>query len=199
MTGGLTHFLIATVAIFLSHLAITDGLHRLAHSGLWPWLKEFHLRGHHAEYPGHFISHGYRHPKGIYNAPVLFGLAMALITPVILAFWILEFGPIVIGYSLFIFLGFGWFHTWTHEEFHNADSRLRRFLWYRRLVKLHMIHHAMDEYLTDGKRIVNLGGYTFWFDRILGSYEGQLPTDYKNHRLPSRLTIERLSTSLPSG
>ncbi len=193
------YFCAATVIIFLCHIAITDGLHRLAHSGAWPWLKEFHLRGHHAEYPGHFVSHGYRHPKGFYNAPVLFGLAMALISPVFAVFFFLEFPPVVLGYSLVIFLAFGWFHTWTHEEFHNADSRLRRFHWYRRLVKLHMVHHAMDEYLTDGKRIVNLGGYTFWIDILLGSFQERLPADYKSERARPRLTTNGLPTSLPSG
>lgn len=188
-------FLISTLTVFLSHLVITDGLHRLAHTNLWPWFKDFHLRGHHEVYRVNFISRGYRQPPGIYNAPVLFFLAMAAISPVLLTFYLLAFPPVVLAWSLIAFLTFGWFHTWTHEEFHNSATKLKQFRWYRHLVKLHMVHHAMDEYMTDGARIVNLGGYNFWLDRLYGTFEPRLPRDYKSRRAATGAG----TTSLPSG
>lgn len=53
-------------------------------------------------------------------------------------------------------------HVYLHAHYHLSTSPLRRYAWFRRLRRLHAIHHR------DGTK--NFGLLHFWWDRASGTF-----------------------------
>jgi sterol desaturase/sphingolipid hydroxylase (fatty acid hydroxylase superfamily) len=146
------------VASFFGH-AIHWSLHRSwtgpAHRG--------HMEHHLELYPvGKLTSDRYRPAKWFHRGPLLFtpplivilGVTGGLLWCIGAPFWVLG----VFGASL---VGYGLFNDWFHDSFHLRKHRLMRFRWYRRLRKLHYLHHH--------DMGVNYGIVSFAWDRVFGT------------------------------
>jgi sterol desaturase/sphingolipid hydroxylase (fatty acid hydroxylase superfamily) len=76
--------------------------------------------------------------------------------------------------ALFVLLG-AWAYAWgltlhMHTAFHVRKHCLWRFKWFRRIARLHDIHHYDN---------CNYGICLFFMDRIFGTYKDQFPTNHE--------------------
>ena len=62
---------------------------------------------------------------------------------------------------------YGWYvDNYFHSAFHIRDHWLQRFRWFRRLTRLHDIHHITN---------ANYGISFFWMDRLFGTFRTVAP------------------------
>lgn len=118
-------------------------IHRALHQ---PWFGPFHSghMEHHLElYPTtRLTSDKYEVKKWYHSGPVLFTPPAVVILLVGAAVtWLL-------GISLWSFLafggglvGFGFLNDWVHDSFHLREHPLHKFPYYRKLRRLHFLHH----------------------------------------------------------
>jgi sterol desaturase/sphingolipid hydroxylase (fatty acid hydroxylase superfamily) len=81
-------------------------------------------------------------------------------------------------YALAFALG-AWIYAWgivlnMHSLFHVSGHRLWKYKWFRKLVKLHDIHHYDN---------VNYGICLFFMDRLFGTYSENFPVDKQGNRI----------------
>ena len=88
---------------------------------------------------------------------------------------VLIFLTLPLSYAIAIFIGgaiHGTFIVLLHETFHIEGYYLNRFGWYRRLVKIHDIHHYGPW---------NYGIAFFWIDWLLGTMNEKLPAEKREN------------------
>ena len=132
--------------------------HRLAH---WPGsgkLFRSHMYHHSKAYPpSRYESVSYvENVAGSFVWPfVALFFAVATIMFLILPVWVF------VGYFVAAAIA-SLASDYIHDSFHIVDHPLRRMPFYSRLTALHRIHHSNVK--------KNLGIYTFWVDRAVGSF-----------------------------
>ena len=135
-----------------------------------------HYKHHEVEYPVNRLrTNTYR------NANSWTWYAIGLVTSV-LAF---TFAPW--QYALSFGAG-AWLYAWgivlnMHTAFHVKGHFLWKYKWFRKLVKLHDIHHF------DNK---NYGICFFFMDRLFGTYTDVFPVDEKGARVKHRMFVSYL-------
>jgi sterol desaturase/sphingolipid hydroxylase (fatty acid hydroxylase superfamily) len=135
-------------------------MHRvLGHRPIGGTFFRNHLNFHHAYYcKGHFVSQKYQGDKGN-NTPYFFipvclmGACVFFVLPLYL-FMVLSTACAMSFYA----------HVFLDKEYHIAESRLRRYAWFRRKQELHFIHHRYAD--------CNFAVIDFFWDRLLGTYRG---------------------------
>ncbi len=134
--------LIVVIAVTLGSLA-GYWIHRALHE---PWTGPFYRghREHHEElYPTtRLTSERYEVSKWYNSGPVLFtpGAILLLIVGALVT-WILGISMrhfVAFGVSL---VGFGLLNDYIHDSFHLRKHFLQKFSYYRKLRRLHFLHH----------------------------------------------------------
>jgi sterol desaturase/sphingolipid hydroxylase (fatty acid hydroxylase superfamily) len=149
--------------VILFGLIFGDLLGYLIHTLLhWQGSGELyrrHMTHHQKLYPIHtFISKKYRHP-GKDSTTLIFAIIIAIggiLMFISLPIWIA-------AVWLFEFIALGLINNYLHDTFHISPHWLEKFEWFKRLRRLHYIHH-----LGDMKH--NYGIFNFIFDRVFQTY-----------------------------
>jgi hypothetical protein len=135
-------------------------MHRvLGHQPIGGTFFRNHLNFYHSYYcKDHLVSQIYRGDEGN-NTPYFF-------IPVCLAgacaFFVL---PLYLFIALSTACAASFYtHVFLDKEYHAAESRLRRYAWFRRKQELHFIHHRDAN--------CNFAVIDFFWDRLLGTYRG---------------------------
>lgn len=124
-----------------------------------------HYKHHEVEYPvDRLRTHKYR------NANSWTWYAVGIVTSILAAM----FAPW--DYALAFGLG-AWIYAWgivlnMHTAFHIKGHFLWKYKWFRKLVRLHDIHHYDN---------MNYGICLFFMDRIFGTYTEEFPKDAKGN------------------
>lgn len=145
-------------------------VHRLLHSHKIARLTNLHMIHHQEIYPPrHLRSESYISPP---NGRVL-GVGLEWLVPISLvtvpAIWclgLLGFSVVYIG--VFVLAALLWtsiFLSYMHDAFHIRKIWLLRSTWFKRLRKLHDLHHL------DMRK--NFGICSFTMDRLLGTFKGR--------------------------
>lgn len=137
-----------------------------------PWAGVFHrahMDHHLVQYPpGDLTSDRYRTVNWRHSGTFLFtppllailgavgGLLWGLGAPA----WVL----VTLGITL---VGFGLVNDYVHDSFHVRRHPLNRYGWYRRLRRLHFVHHV-----DMGS---NYGIVTMVYDRVFGTFKATYP------------------------
>jgi sterol desaturase/sphingolipid hydroxylase (fatty acid hydroxylase superfamily) len=146
------------IASFFGHV-IHWALHQRwtgpAHAG--------HMEHHLDLYPvGKLTSDKYLAAKWFHRGPLLFtppllvilGAASGLLCLVGAPLWMVGvLGPVLVGYGLV--------NDYFHDSFHLRKHWLNRYKWYKRLRRLHFLHHH--------NMTVNYGILSFVWDRVFGT------------------------------
>ena len=156
-------FMFGVVSVLLTEV-IGYFWHRLAeHNG---WLGEtvryHHWIHHEQDYPVHALRPA--HPAeyksaGSWTWYVLAGIS---IVALFLLIPLRDAVPITIGGVLYAWYVVNYFH----ESFHLEKCWLQRFPWFKRLTRLHDIHHWVQG---------NYGIVFFWMDKLCGTYVPDFP------------------------
>jgi len=146
-------------AIFFGH-AIHWALHQR-------WSRVFnraHMEHHELLYPpGRLSSDKYRMPRWYHRGVLLFtpGLIILLGAAGGL-FWLLGAPWWTLIVFAVVLIGFGLFNDVAHDTMHIRKHPLMKHQWYRRMRKLHYLHHV------DMSK--NYGIINFSFDRLFGTF-----------------------------
>src|SRR5579872_5819092 len=158
--------MLAAVILLVGLVAVDAfgyGIHRLLHC---TWAGPLYV-AHMAHYlelypPGDFSSETYRGAGG--RSTVLLFLPFALAAAG-LAFWAL---PAWLAAGLcFEMAAAGWLNDRMHDSFHIARHPFGRWAWYRRLRRMHRVHHEAMGY--------NFGIVSFAWDRVVGTLRAVPP------------------------
>lgn len=153
-----TLFISLFISTFFGH-AIHWSLHQ-RWSGVF---NRAHLEHHLSLYPpGKLVSDRYRQAMWFHRGTLLFtpplivilGAACGLLWLVSAPLWLAcVLSPVLVGYGLA--------NDYVHDSTHIRKHWLNRFSWYKRVRKLHFIHHR--------DMTVNYGVITFIWDRVFGT------------------------------
>ncbi len=159
MTTILLWYSITAVASHYFASFIQATLHRAA--GHWPGagkLYRTHTFSHHAIYTAdNLVSEKYKYDDEesithYYFAPVaVFEVFAYLVLPL----------GIFVAHLVSIFASYR-AHLYVHEQFHLSKTWLSRFAWFKRMRKLHLLHHR--------DMTANFGLLSFVWDRLMGTY-----------------------------
>lgn len=133
-------------------------LHRwLGHTRAGGALYRTHLGSHHTIYTeARMLARRYDEDE-VSITPFFVAPAIAVIA---LFLWLL---PLRLVIALAIGIGLSYAaHVYLHEHYHSSTSALRRYAWFRRLRRLHAIHHRAGT--------KNFGLIHFWWDRAAGTF-----------------------------
>lgn len=134
-----------------------------------PWMGrayKAHMNHHLKQYPPNdFYSDKYR-SAGKDNTVYLFILAFLpiLFTIKLLMYLSILTAPVGVA-MLAVMIGVGLLHNYIHDAFHLNKTFLRKFKFFKRLEKLHYIHHI------DMRK--NLGIYTFIWDKVFKTFRNK--------------------------
>lgn len=152
-------FLAVAVA---THLVMSFGQtlmhYKLGHHAMGGKFFRNHINFHHAYYSkDRLVSQTYLGEEGnntpYFLIPVfLAGACLYLVLP--LRFFIVVALACAISFYA---------HVFFDKEYHVAESRLRRFAWFRRKQELHFVHHRHAN--------KNFAVIHFFWDRIIGTYQ----------------------------
>lgn len=133
-------------------------LHRLlGHGALGGPIHRVHVGSHHRIFSGdRIVAHAYAKDEASLT-PLFAGPAAAVLA---IFYWVLP-AALFLAASLG-FLGTYALQAWLHEQFHLHASPLRRHGWFRRLRRLHAVHHH------DPRK--TLGLTDFVWDRLFGTF-----------------------------
>jgi hypothetical protein len=146
------------IASFFGHV-----VHWLLHQRWTGIMHRAHMEHHLELYPpGHLTSDKYKAAKWYHRGPLLFtppliiilGAAGGLLWWAGAPHWVVW----VLGACL---VGFGLVNDYFHDSFHVRKHRLNRYKWYKRLRRIHFVHHHQM-----GK---NFGIFWFGWDQIFGT------------------------------
>lgn len=150
--------LVTVIVAFFTVESIGFVVHRLAH-----WPKSGKL------FRDHLHHHAHAYPPNRYQSLSYVGDLGKSFLPV--------FVPIFLGVNLLALVVVPWHiflpffaasatfslaNNYMHDSFHLTKHWLRRFGWYDRMTRLHLVHHQNVK--------KNLGIYWFGLDRIFGSF-----------------------------
>jgi sterol desaturase/sphingolipid hydroxylase (fatty acid hydroxylase superfamily) len=157
-------FLLGSVASCVGISAFGYAAHRVLHEG-WTWfLHDGHMVHHIQLYPPHdFFSETYRSAGKDNTAKTFFIAGLPLLGAPLLASL---FGVVSLttGFILIAeMLAVGYLHDYLHDSFHIKDHWLNRYAPFRKLVRLHQVHH---EHMQK-----NFGIFTFVWDKLFGSFQ----------------------------
>ncbi len=134
-------------------------LHRwLGHTRAGGALRRVHEGSHHTIYTeGRMLSRSYDDAE-ISITPFFAAPALAVIA---FFLWLLPL-RFVVALSSGIGVSYA-AHVFLHAHYHLSTSALRRYAWFRRLRRLHAIHHRAGT--------KNFGLVHFWWDRASGTFD----------------------------
>lgn len=134
------------------HWALHQPWTGIAHKG--------HMQHHEVFYPpGRMVSDSYQAPPWYHNSSLLFTPPLlALVGIVGTVLWLC--GAPMVGLAVFAaaMVSFALINDAVHDSFHLRKQPLARFGWYRRLRKLHYVHHR--------NMTVNFGVINFTWDQV---------------------------------
>jgi sterol desaturase/sphingolipid hydroxylase (fatty acid hydroxylase superfamily) len=133
-------------------------LHRwLGHTRAGGSLHRIHAGSHHTIYTGtRMLSRRYDEDE-VSITPFFLAPAVAVVA---FFLWLLPLRSVI---ALAVGIGISYAaHVYLHAHYHLSTSWLRRYAWFRRLRRLHAIHHR------DGTK--NFGLISFFWDRTFGTF-----------------------------
>lgn len=139
-------------------------LHKALHQKWMGRLYRSHLVHHYTLYPPEdYQSYEYR-DAGKDNTTFIFTAAAIPLAIIPVALFILHILSLklllTIAFSMAIF---GMAHDYLHDAFHIRGYWLTKYKWFNKLVDLHYVHHIFVQ--------KNLGIYSFFWDRLFGSFK----------------------------
>ena len=138
-------------------------VHRSLHQSWTGSLNRSHMIHHQKLYPpSDFYSEKYRDPGGD-NTSRIFALAAIPVVALPIVLWLC--GILSLGLAILVvaeMLLIGWLHDYLHDAFHITNHPLTKFKWFNRLIDLHYLHHI---HMSS-----NIGIFSFWWDRLLGTF-----------------------------
>ena len=159
-------------------------LHKLLHSESIAWLSKSHMNHHLRDYGPKSKMRTKEYVSGTAKRFNILGIGMEYLLPVaiILCFLVGVLGILgmpleyialsVVGIIAWSGTMFGYMHSRFHEKFFWMANVPILGTWYKRVRRLHDIHHV---YITeDGRMGSNFGICFFWMDRLFGTYRGSV-------------------------
>lgn len=193
-----------TLTLVLGYLAgeiFGYWIHRLLHSGEVDFLSRTHMYHHIADYGPQMKQRPTKEYINTYiNRFTFLGIGLEWWIPVSITIGVLILIQTLLGIpahlqAIFISTALGWGYLQLgliHETFHVKNHWLAHHPWtkkyYRKLRKLHDIHHL--DVNDDGKMRYNFGITTYWVDILFGTYKTH--TEKLNFK-----GIEKLKTNYP--
>lgn len=160
--------LFAIIAVFLIVSLFGYIVHWSLHQTWTGSFNQSHMAHHMRLYPPcDYMSEDEYREAGKDDTFYVFAMAALplLATPIIL--WILGVISLPLMVGILVEMGFiGWLHDYIHEAFHVTKHWLNRFKIVRQWNYIHYVHHV------DMSK--NLGIYSFWVDRLLGTFQKKL-------------------------
>jgi len=122
-----------------------------------------HMEHHLDLYPvGKLTSDKYRTAKWYHSGPLLFTPPLLVILAVFGGLlWVLGAPHWMVGVLGICIIAFALFNDYVHDSFHVRKHAWGHFKWYKRLRRLHFLHHH--------DMTVNYGIISFVWDRVFGS------------------------------
>lgn len=120
-------------------------VHWLLHTKLFERLAKAHNTHHELYTVDDFDSETYRDAEKNDSAfvfvPIITTAIVLLCIPLWWIFQIWWIYPLIIGEGVLV----GWLNDYLHECFHIRDHRYNKYAWFRKLKKLHVVHHALPK------------------------------------------------------
>ncbi len=138
-------------------------IHRALHQ---PWTGPFyraHMQHHLELYPpGNLTSETYRKAHWYNRGPFLFTPPfIAIVGALALAAWLAGVSLWNVAIPAVVFIGFGYLNDRAHDSFHLRRHWLQRVPFYRRIRRVHFLHHA--------DMTKNFGIVSFEWDHAFGT------------------------------
>lgn len=166
-----------TVLGFLVSHFFTYFFHVLGHKPFFTALHRIHIEGHHRTYAeGGLVKDRYITA----DQPINFDFVKLHVAIVIAAattgvtYYVISPPIVVLLWYNIVFALFTYLFSWFHNNTHIANSPVSRFRWFKKLKKLHVIHHKTDGLNGGEYAVKNYGTYCFLADRLFGTYLGKL-------------------------